>query len=261
MNLKHLCLIRYGLGTTLGSNCARKILQPQAVWTRFVARVSSEDPQHIADHPEPKLIQRKLHTLVRVSLQPRVNIRVLARISQSRVTPRSHPLSQTIVRLRSSLLNASSSVHRNGVTLVSRREWPHPRCSRNVRSKFSGELFLRNPFNAPVSDASSCESGGNNKNSKFQSSCAAACGRRSAHPHAMQDCNSTTKLALAGLPPPDRSGTQGRNIHRRASQYAHGHAPVCLRGRGVSPRRDSRPSARTFDATSIALSACPLLSK
>ena len=61
-----------------------------------------------------------------------------------------------------------------GVTAVLHRECPHPRCSRNVQIKFSGELSLRNPCNASVPATSSRELCGKIDNIKFQPSCAAA---------------------------------------------------------------------------------------
>ena len=80
---------------------------------KFVARVSSADPLYIANQSaEPNSGQRELHILFRDVLRARINIGASARIPERRVTP----LSQAIIRLRSSLLNASSSAHGNGVT-------------------------------------------------------------------------------------------------------------------------------------------------
>ena len=55
-------------------------------------------------------------------------------------------------------------------TTVSRKECPQPRWISRVRSRFSGDLSLRSPFNAPVSAARSCQLSGKNDSSKSQSS-------------------------------------------------------------------------------------------
>ena len=61
-------VIQRRLGTTLGPNCTRKNLQPQAARQRFVVRVSFTDPLHIGDHPaEPNSVRRKLHILLRLT--------------------------------------------------------------------------------------------------------------------------------------------------------------------------------------------------
>ena len=91
---------------------------------RFAVRVSSADPLYIGTLPgEPNSRQRERHILFRDFPRTRINIGALARVPEPRVAP---PF-QAIVRLRSSLPNASSSVHGNEVTPVP-SGWSPPYC-------------------------------------------------------------------------------------------------------------------------------------
>ena len=71
---------------------------------RFIVRDSFAAPLYIANQAyKPNSGQREIHILVRDFLRTRINIGLLARIPQPRVTP----LPQAIVRPSSGLLNAS----------------------------------------------------------------------------------------------------------------------------------------------------------
>ena len=57
-------------------------------------------------------------------------------------------------------------------TTVSRRECPHARCIKRVRSDLSTDLSFRSPFSAPVSPARSAHLSGRNDTSRSQYSLA-----------------------------------------------------------------------------------------
>ena len=128
LNLKDLCLTSYRLGTTLGPNCTRGFSTADSPAAVRCARFVRESSPHHWSPGQADLRYRELQILFRDSLRTRVNMGALARNPQSPVDP----LSQAILMLRSSLLNASCSVHRIGVTSLPaqarcRRTRPHQR--------------------------------------------------------------------------------------------------------------------------------------
>ena len=101
-------------------------------------------------------------------------------------------------------------------TAVSRNECPQPRCSRRVRRRLSTALSLRSPFNAPVSRASSRQSGGRNDSSTSQSSSTGPVSK-SRIPHArIRQPRQENKLAPMGRAP--RFGPAPRDARQLAGR-------------------------------------------
>ena len=87
---------------------------------------------------------------------------------------------------------------------VSLNEYPQPQWMSKVRSRSSGDLFLRRPLSAPVSQAISCQSWGKQESNVCQSSslCSSSnvCGTPTKHIR-KDTSRQQSKLALMGINP------------------------------------------------------------